>query len=128
MANQIVLCPHCGNKFTLPYMGMVAASPPPAPAFQPLQQQPNVFINTARRTEPRLKPTGWFGNAFGTTMGVLLALATVFLGVPILMCGVCLVVGGIGTATMPPPPTTTVVQGRKIQTKESRSKRTRYQL
>jgi len=90
IAGKTVACPKCGKHFVMP-----SSSPPSAPRTAP------PVINTGYRPQSASRSGGGF---LSTTAGVVAGLAIFFIGMPILMCGGCLVLGGIGAANMPEIP------------------------
>lgn len=98
-----IACNACGWRMAVPSelmtppMQQVAiAEPPHAPT--------SIVLNTAPRPLPRLKAHNWFANAYGTTMGIVLALLTI----PLVTCTGLLVIGAVNQPT--PQPQKTVVR------------------
>jgi DNA-directed RNA polymerase subunit RPC12/RpoP len=110
---ESVGCPRCSQQFVVPLRGLVEVpmqGPVPPHLMQqapqsPLQfaapqSQPIIIHTGSRHSLPRLKPTGWFANAFGTTLGIVLGLIIV----PIFLCGGLLLLGGVMSAVSTPTP------------------------
>jgi hypothetical protein len=109
-AGQRVACPRCSQPFDVPaFHGLIEPPEPQLPSFAVgSREAPNVFISTSHKPLPRLKPSGWFSNAYGATMGVLLAILTV----TFLSCGGLIVLGTLAQPAPEPRSKVTIIDKR----------------
>ncbi len=100
IAGVLVACPYCGNQFTT--ATQLALPVPPYRQFlidpqEPASQPQIVVIHSPapashRYTQPRLRAGGWFSRSFASAFGVMLAIAVVVVGIPLALCGGCLMI------------------------------------
>lgn len=107
-SGQPVQCPRCAQQFLSP------GNPYQAPKETGFDFTPSVSTRSSSPRSYSRHESSWFGGAFGGTLGVIAALCVI----PLLMCGGCVMLAGIGsTVQEKPTPAVKVIRKEVLKPK-----------